>query len=236
MKYYGGKSKIGHQIYQILIEIMNKNNIKSYLEPFCGSLSVTKHFINDNIKLYATDANKDLIMLYKSLKNDTFIFPKNISLQEYQLLKNEKSSALRGFVGIAYSYGGGWFNGYCNIYEKDGVFRNYPEETKKSLINLQNIIKKINFKNVDYKLIEPKGFLIYCDPPYKNTCQKYNNKNSNFNTEEFWNIVRKWSKNNIVVVSELTAPSDFKCIWKHEYNSGINKTGTNRIEKLFIKK
>ena len=30
---------------------------------------------------------------------------------------------------------------------------------------------------------------------------------------KFWETMRKWSKNNIVVISEREAPKDFKKVW-----------------------
>ena len=77
--------------------------------------------------------------------------------------------------------------------------------------------------------------LIYCDIPYKNTKQFSTSKN--FDHDEFWNWVRYMSKKNIVIVSELCSPNDFKCIWKQK----ITRTQDNRkrevsIEKLFIYK
>ena len=43
-----------------------------------------------------------------------------------------------------------------------------------------------------------KNSLIYCDPPYKGKSE-YSKKGSNFDHKKFWNIIRKWSKNNMVV-------------------------------------
>ena len=49
------------------------------------------------------------------------------------------------------------------------------------------------------------------------------------------NTIRKWSKNNIVLVSEQTAPEDFKCIWKQEISRSIKPNSkTKTTEKLFI--
>jgi len=59
-----------------------------------------------------------------------------------------------------------------------------------------------------------------------------------FNHNKFWNIIRKWSKNNIVIVSEYTAPKDFKCIWKKKkkFNYICDNSIKKYIEKLFIVK
>lgn len=47
--------------------------------------------------------------------------------------------------------------------------------------------------------------------------------------------MREWSKNNIVIVSEQTAPDDFKCIWEQNVNRTINaKNKKKATEKLFV--
>jgi DNA adenine methylase len=236
VKYAGGKTKISSHIFNVISQLFilaenKKIKINGYLEPFCGSLAITKAFYERSktrIPIYASDYNKDLILLYKEIKKGTFRYPTNITKEQYSLLKQEKSSALRGFVGIAYSYGGGWFNGYLYGDNK----RNYVDEAIRAFKDLEPTIKGTTFLNEDYKNLNPKNLFIYCDPPYVNTTQIY--KINTFNTKEFWEIMRKWSKNNIVVVSELTAPSDFKCIWKYKYNTRFMTNDVSRTEKLFI--
>lgn len=240
MKYYGGKHKIGEEISNIILNWCIRNEIDTskytYMEPFCGSLSVMKRIIDRNsFKNYeAYDINKDLILLFKALKKHEIPLNLKISKKQYLELKNSKKhSPLRAIAGILYSFSGGWFNSYCPT----SGDRNYVKEGYKSLNSMIPIIKKIKFESKDYRTLSPKNCIIYCDPPYKNTCQKYNIKDD-FDTEEFWNIMRLWSSrsnNNIVFVSELHAPSDFKCIWKKSYSSNVNYHGTSdRVEKLFV--
>jgi len=66
MKYLGGKHKIGKEISTILKDIGKKNNIKTYIEPFCGSLGVMKHMTED-FKCKASDNNKDIIIMWKEV-------------------------------------------------------------------------------------------------------------------------------------------------------------------------
>jgi DNA adenine methylase len=75
--------------------------------------------------------------------------------------------------------------------------------------------------------------VIYCDPPYVNTKQYANA--TKFNYDEFWNTMRFWSQDNIVLVSEQSAPEDFKCIWEQEVSRSIKATDKSKsTEKLFI--
>ena len=58
-----------------------------------------------------------------------------------------------------------------------------------------------------------------------------------FDYKVFWNIMRKWSKKHIVLISEMDAPHDFKCIMEKSVSRSINPTNKTRaMEKLFIYK
>ena len=78
------------------------------------------------------------------------------------------------------------------------------------------------------------NYVIYVDPVYKNTKKMDYSK---INYTEFWNKMREWSKDNIVFISELEAPDDFKCIWQQEVSRSIKANDKSRaVEKLFIYK
>ena len=91
------------------------------------------------------------------------------------------------------------------------------------------------FSCLDYKdVIIPKGSVVYADPPYAKTTG-YDKIVGEFNHEEFWEYMRKISKDNIVLISEYTMPDDFECIWKKNIKCTLNnKQVTDKTEKLFI--
>lgn len=66
----------------------------------------------------------------------------------------------------------------------------------------------------------------------KGTKQYSNSKN--FNHDEFWLLMEEWSKDNIVLVSELQAPSNWRCIWEGEIIRSHKSQDKLAIEKLFI--
>jgi hypothetical protein len=71
-----------------------------------------------------------------------------------------------------------------------------------------------------------------CDPPYRETTGYYHK----FDSDEFWDVVRKWSAENIVVVSEYSAPEDFKCVLEMPTKTDLRtkKNGKeDRIERLY---
>lgn len=95
-------------------------------------------------------------------------------------------------------------------------------------------MQDVLFEYVDYKTLSFSGCLIYCDPPYDNTTKFTGTPD--FNTEKFWNVMRLWSQNNDVYISEYVAPEDFECVLEMPTKIDIrNKKNQmeKRIEKLF---
>ena len=186
--YNGGKKRIGKRIYDVikLIEddsISNKN--KPYFEPFIGMAGVMKYFaeesIENNRELYACDANKDLILMWKAIQKG-WKPPLKCSKKEYEKLRTSQSSAKRAFIGIVASYGTVFFNGYRLDYNKD---KDYLREGYNGIMKIAKLMKKVDFMDAcSYEFFKPKGYLIYCDPPYfKNALKsKYF---QNFDHEKF---------------------------------------------------
>jgi DNA adenine methylase len=91
----------------------------------------------------------------------------------------------------------------------------------------------VEFIHSDYEKLEFDKCLIYCDPPYENS--SYEMYKDKFNHTEYWNKVREWSKNNIVLCSEYNAPDDFICIFEKQLTTTFdNKQRKKDTEKLFI--
>jgi DNA adenine methylase len=134
---------------------------------------------------------------------------------------------------------GRWFDGgYAQSgYEKtkNGErYRDYYQESKRNILEQTDGLQDVNLSLKDYReYIGTKNALIYCDPPYANTKQYANS--TNFDYEEFWNVMRELSKDNIVLISELNAPDDFKCIWEKSVSRTMKSTDNTMraTEKLF---
>lgn len=147
-----------------------------------------------------------------------------------------------GNIGFLASYNGRWFDGGWAKpgYEKtkNGErYRDYYRESKDNLLKQSKYLKDIKFAVCDYKkfsenLDKHTGYVIYCDPPYQGTKQYANA--TEFDHNEFWQTMRDWSKNNIVLISEQNAPDDFECIWEQEVSRSIKATDKSKsTEKLF---
>ena len=243
MKYMGSKSRIAKAIVPIIQQYIDDNKITNYIEPFCGGCNVI-----DKIKCdtrIASDINPYLIALLKRVQNKELLYDE-VSKELYDKVRdsfNNKDNAYAdweyGNIGFLASYNGRFFDGgyakpgYEKLRNGGQRYRDYYRESKDNILS-QNL-DGINFVNNDYRKLNVNSSLIYCDPPYANTKQFANSLR--FDHDEFWNYMRKWSENNIVLISELNAPEDFECIWEQSVSRSIKSTDKSRdIEKLFVNK
>lgn len=258
MKYLGGKQRLGKHLSPVLHEIWKKYNAEKevpldyYLEPFCGSLGVLKHLTDLNVPVYASDYHPDLICMWKGVQDGTLVFPESVSEEEFLAVKQTKSpNALKAFVGFGMSFGGRFFGAYSQKYLGDKK-EDFCKEMRNSLNRTRPMILNVDFSCKDYREWKPVNAFIYCDPPYR--FNKYPVKYRTgtkaydvFDNDEFWEIMREWSKNNLVVISEVTAPDDFVEIWSASCvrsaaqsaktrNSAKSEvvSETHGLEKLFI--
>lgn len=248
MKYMGSKSRIAKYIVPIIQKYIDENDINTYIEPFVGGANVI-----DKIKCknkIGSDLNKYLIALLNRVKGDLPLY-NEISKDLYDKARNSFNNGDTskfedwqiGNIGFLASYNGRWFDGgYAKTgYEKTKTgtrLRNYYDESKRNLLTQANNIEFKNciFKCVDYKKYKDLNIsntVIYIDPPYEGTKQYLNSLSFDYN--EFWQWCRDMSKNNIVIISELGAPDDFKCIWEQNVSRSIKANDKRKAtEKLFI--
>jgi DNA adenine methylase len=230
MKYLGGKSKIAKEIGLILNNLLDKHKPVAYLEPFVGAGWMIKE-INYHTRI-GSDLSHDVVLLLSAVANG-WIPPDNISEEEYKEYKKQQyPSKERGFVGFGCSWGGKWFGGFARGKTSSGEPRNYAAESKTSLIKKAKNFSAINWHHKSYLDWHPENYLIYCDPPYFGTTE-YKDK---FDHSVFWEWVRLVSKNNIVLVSEFTAPNDFRVIWEKTKLTDLGSSDKSKVtvtEKLF---
>jgi site-specific DNA-adenine methylase len=228
-KYHGGKKRVGkkiaHVIYKETLKLEDKN-IKGYCEPFAGMLGVFNHIpeLFGKKKYKIGEINESIVKMWKRVMKG-WVPPTNISKDKFYKLKCDgKQTAEKGFVGHAFTFRGTYFDTYF----KHPV--NILRAAIKRIKILGDILKKnkVEIKAGSYKQFSNlKGFVIYCDPPYQGTEQRYYDKSCeykdrlSFDSSEFWIWCKKMSKHNIVFVSEYKLPKDFKIVW----SSGKEKLG-----------
>jgi len=236
MQYMGSKNRFSKELIPIIQSYIT-SDIKGYLEPFVGGANVIDKI--NCTKKYACDLNEYLIELLKHIQKDVSDIPDFILKEDYIAIKNNKSNHpiwYQGLIGFC-SFGNKFWNGYASNGKEDLT----GERTKsyfKSIKEQSENLKNITFKNCSFQDVNNiKGFVIYCDPPYRGTT-KY--KTEEFPYEEYYDWCRKMAKHNVVICSEYWMPEDFKCIWEKEtkanFDSNRIKGGesNNRMEKLFI--
>lgn len=227
MQYFGGKAKIAKYIVPYLESVRKEN--QPYLEPFVGGANIVSKMSG---KRYACDFNEYLIEMYKGVQRG-YELPDGVSEEQYKYIKNNKDEdkTLTGFVGFGCSFAGKWFGGYARDKRKSCDF---AHTSKVGLMKKMSTMQDVKFEWADYKTLKPKRMLIYCDPPYKNTVCPYGT--SSFDTDEFWEVMRNWSIDNDVYISEYNAPEDFIRVLKIPTKTDIRDKDNNlskRIEKLF---
>ena len=236
MRYLGSKNRISKYIVPIIQGYINKDT-KGYIEPFVGGANIIDK-INCKHR-YGSDIHENLICLLKQAQIDYTIFPPKITEDDYYTVRDNKQDYPNwyvGLVGFMSTFGNKYFRGIARN-KTDGIQEYYTK-------SINNLIKQIpHITNVKFKCCEfqdinmnIKNYVIYCDPPYKNTT-KYNTEE--FPYEDFYDWCRKMSKNNTVLISEYDMPNDFECIWKKKIKISLdskrkaNDVKNNRIEKLF---
>jgi len=253
MKYLGGKQRLGKHIAPILHILWDSNNCNGYIEPFCGSLGVFQHMtdLTGAKSIIANDYHPDLIALWKEVQNGTFTPPLSVSEEEYNKAKILKSpNSTKAFIGFGMSFGGRYFGAFASKYlgkKKEDFCKEMTNSLKRIAPKIR--APRVKFTNSKYQSLRPTNKFIYCDPPYEYNKYpiKYRTDTKHydvFDNEEFWNIMRKWSKTNLVIISETSAPPDFIEIWNAErYRSAAQSTKTRfksqstqsyQTEKLFV--
>lgn len=241
MKYMGSKSKIAKYIVPIIEEYISKFNICTYVEPFVGGANIIDKIHCE--KRIGADINEYLIALYQNKEKVCYLpYVDKKLYSEVRNAYNKKDYSVYekwyiGAVGFLASYNGRFFDGgYSGLRTiANGTTRDYYNEARKNFLEQIDLLKGVNFISGSYNMScgQFNNALIYCDPPYRNTKQYGVSKY--FDSESFWTWCRGMAKNNIVLVSEQTAPSDIKCIWEQEVSRTIKfDSSKNVTEKLFL--
>ena len=223
----GSKNRIAKFVLPIMIKEANEKRITTWAEPFVGGANMIDKVVGNRI---GNDINEYLVALLIALR-DGYVPPTNVSKELYYAIKSkpqEYPKELVGFVGFLCSFGGKWWGGYA--FDKKGT--NYAERGSRCLVKQAKNFDGIVFKCGSYLELEiPENSLIYCDPPYANTCRY----KDDFNHDIFWDWCMAQTKSgHTVFISEYNAPNDFVCVKEIQHKTILDKNSQYpRIEKLF---
>lgn len=230
MRYLGGKYYVAKYIAQYI----NGHDGNVYIEPFMGSCWVT---VQSNYKhRIVGDLHHELVSLYHKVQQG-WIPPEFISKEEYEDIRANKTTSkyppeLVAFAGFGSAFGGSYFRKYAGEI--------YAARSQRSLLKKKKKLQDVKFFCADYVELNPKGCIIYCDPPYEG-CYTFRitgrRGNGSFDNNEFWETMNRWSEENLVFVSELDAPTGWDCVMNVPIKASVRtKEGcSTRWEKLFCK-
>ena len=235
MSYVGGKARGSSRILSILNSPQFNN--MNYVEPFVGYGHIL-HRVKNKQSYAASDANCLLMTLLQAVQCGTPL--PTITRERYTQLKAAKddTSLERAVASFQYSWNGKEWGGFVDTYtRRDGRVDDIPASRAKHYAKLHASpgFQNATLTRCDYRTLRPKNSLVYCDPPYRHTTGY---KTGTFDHDEFWQIMREWSEDNIVFISEYTGPSDFVCVASSPKSSCLagGHRQTARVERLFIHK
>ena len=238
MRYVGSKNKLSKDLAPIIQSYITEDT-KGYLEPFVGGANMIDKIQCSN--KIGCDIHRQLIALLKYAQEYGDLLPERILEDTYNEVKNNKEKYedwYLGLVGFCSSFGAKYFGGYA----RDGKGDNSGKWSAGAIKNLKKQIP--NLKNIKFQCCsfldlpkdKIKGYVIYCDIPYKGTT-KY--KTESFPYEKFYEWVKEMSINNTVLISEYDMPDEFECIWEKEHKTLIDSNKSSgdkdniRIERLY---
>lgn len=233
MQYFGGKQRIAKPLSEFLNAQMESGQV--FVDLFCGSCNVVSN-IRQDVERYANDKNKYLPTLFSQLQKG-MVLPTSVSEEFYQEVKQLPDSslenmAIKAFIGFGCSFAGKWWGGYA----RGGEGRDYALNAYNSTMKKMSKMRDVKFINMDYyDFICPKGALVYCDIPYKNTTQY--SAVGEFDHDKFYS----WVKDQVdcrILISEYkrNVPAGAEIIWEYSSKKDIrNSLGKqeNTIEVLF---
>ena len=236
MKVAGSKENLADEILPVLMSFMTTYNIKTYVEPFVGGANIIDKIQAE--KKLGYDIDKYIIALFKHIQTGGEL-PDSITKEQFNDAKAQYESKGKTYedwyIGLLGYLGGNGkkIYGQRKLGMTTDEFNDKYLEGRSELLHQLKFLGDINFETQDYKNLDFKGALIYCDPPYSGKVGM-NGHTKTINYKEFWDKVREWSKDNVVIVSEEQAPDDFDVIWEQENSSEETDRNKRKTEKLFI--
>lgn len=181
LKWPGGKTKLISNIEKFI----PKNHSGCFIEPFCGSATVSLNLAKNFKEVILSDMGADLILTHKSIIKDS-----NKFLEDLRVLFSKENNERNNYIKLREEFNGGaagWrrallftylnrhcFNGLCR-YSSKGKFNTpfgqikspyFPEEEIKNFALMLGCAKVYNKDFREIMMMSKSGDFVYCDPPY----------------------------------------------------------------------
>lgn len=213
MHYFGGKSKIS-KLLAVALNPITKG--KPFVDLFCGACNVVEKITTASSRI-ANDNNPYLIALLKAIQ-DGYEPPTHVTREQYNYVMShlDENPALSGFIGIGCSFSGGWKNGYAT----NNRDHNYAICAYNTLLRQKQKLEGVTLTSCDYnKASIPVGAVVYCDPPYKGTTNKYYARKFDYDAFVEWVEANKGKYD--IYISEYKEnvsswPTSYEVVWEKE--------------------
>lgn len=188
LRYPGGKNKT----YKYVKYLVEKNNIDTYIEPYCGGAAVAlKLLFNKDVKrIMINDYDRAIYAMWYSIINDTNSFIEKIDNVIFTMDEWEKQRTIQNNKEIADLLELGFSTFYLNRTNRSGIINAGPIGGKnqsgdykmdcrfntdvlkkkiKLIASYKNSIKLYNLDAIDFikkNIVKTKKSLTFFDPPY----------------------------------------------------------------------
>ncbi len=233
MRYLGGKNKIAKYL---AVELNRYDAGVTYVEPFMGSCWVTCEV--EYKKRIAGDLHDEVVELYHKIAQG-WVPPRSVSREEFEDIRDNRATGkypreLVAFVGFGCAFAASYWRGYAGE-----IFAN---QCCNSLLRKKEKLRGVHYFSSDYRDLNPKGCVVYCDPPYAGASYGFRitgrRGNGHFDNDEFWRVMEEWARDNVVFVSEYNCPLSWDVVWERDVKSNTRRTRHTRVaehrtERLF---
>lgn len=175
MVYQGSKNRLAKFLVPIIQKYIDDNNIKTYIEPMCGSCSIIEKIQCDN--RIAADVNDELITLLQYTKSDTnlSIAPEDCSFEHYADVREN------GYLGIVSydEYNDDLFIASKSTIDsqfaqwlKEAIYNQITEENREKMKqyakdnNVSFVFENVDMKNDPHIIEYPESNLYLLDIVY----------------------------------------------------------------------
>ena len=232
MRYLGGKSKIASRIAAVILSSTSERD--RLIETCIGGGAVFEVLAPHFARPCAGDTHPDLILMWQATARG-WVPPTVVTEEQHRWLKDQSSSALRGFVGFCCSFSAIWFSTFARPGE--GSPRNLADEASRSVTRMRPILERAELRCCSYEAWDVSaGDVVYCDIPYWGT-QGYAGT-SVFDHARFWRTADAWVEAGAhVFVSEYTAPAHWIAMGEasHKMSAAGGDKQTTTTERLFTR-